>query len=169
MTGGLARGRHARSGRRRITRLLGGVLLIGAGLVVFRYATELANLIGGYIAPPPQGGDVSGSGLTEGYLPFAVWGSGFTLLGIGAAMLRSAFMSSMIGPMGGAPMGGAAAMSPDAMNAYMQQALSVAKTNAPRAGTDPAAGKEVVKIKCRNCGALEAEDAAFCRKCGKPL
>ena len=30
-------------------------------------------------------------------------------------------------------------------------------------------GKEVVKIKCRNCGYLETEDAEFCSKCGKAL
>ncbi|MHA1225843.1 MAG: hypothetical protein ACTSR2_06075 [Candidatus Hodarchaeales archaeon] len=29
--------------------------------------------------------------------------------------------------------------------------------------------KEVVRIKCRNCGYLETEDATFCSKCGKPL
>src|SRR3989304_6132007 len=37
----------------------------------------------------------------------------------------------------------------------------------PVAGAPSA--KEVVKIKCRNCGSLEAEDAAFCRKCGQPI
>jgi hypothetical protein len=30
-------------------------------------------------------------------------------------------------------------------------------------------GKEVVKIKCRNCGYLETEDAEFCSKCGQPM
>jgi len=29
--------------------------------------------------------------------------------------------------------------------------------------------KEVVKIKCRNCGYLETEDAEFCSKCGQPM
>ena len=29
--------------------------------------------------------------------------------------------------------------------------------------------KEVVKIKCRNCGYLDTEDAEFCSKCGKKL
>jgi hypothetical protein len=28
-------------------------------------------------------------------------------------------------------------------------------------------GKEVVKVKCRNCGYLETEDAEFCSKCGQ--
>ncbi|MHA1111880.1 MAG: hypothetical protein ACTSRE_12305 [Promethearchaeota archaeon] len=30
-------------------------------------------------------------------------------------------------------------------------------------------GKEVVKVKCRNCGYLETEDAKFCSKCSEPL
>ena len=30
-------------------------------------------------------------------------------------------------------------------------------------------GKEVVKIKCRNCGYLETEDAEFCSKCGQAM
>ena len=29
--------------------------------------------------------------------------------------------------------------------------------------------KEVVKVKCRNCGYLESEDAEFCSKCGQTL
>ena len=30
-------------------------------------------------------------------------------------------------------------------------------------------GKEVVKVKCRNCGYLETEDAEFCSKCGQTV
>jgi hypothetical protein len=29
--------------------------------------------------------------------------------------------------------------------------------------------KEIIKIKCRDCGYLETEDAQFCSKCGKPI
>jgi len=29
--------------------------------------------------------------------------------------------------------------------------------------------KEVIKIKCRNCGSLNDEDAKFCKSCGKEL
>ena len=81
-------------------------------------------------------------------------------------MLRGAFMSAA---MGGGPMGGGAGMSPDALDAYMQQALSGTRRATSMLGVDPAPPKEVVKVKCRNCGNLEMEDAAFCRKCGKPL
>jgi len=66
-------------------------------------------------------------------------------------------------------MGGAGGMSEESLNAYMQQALSAAQGTAAQAGTVVPATKEVVKVKCRNCGSLEAEDAAFCRKCGQPI
>ena len=29
--------------------------------------------------------------------------------------------------------------------------------------------KEVIKIKCKNCGYLDSEDAEFCSKCGKKI
>jgi len=33
----------------------------------------------------------------------------------------------------------------------------------------PGAGGTVVRVKCRNCGYLETEDAEFCSKCGQRL
>ncbi|MBO0889016.1 zinc ribbon domain-containing protein [Candidatus Bathyarchaeota archaeon] len=36
-------------------------------------------------------------------------------------------------------------------------------------GTNPLHSETTVKVKCRNCGYLENEDAAFCGKCGKLL
>ena len=30
-------------------------------------------------------------------------------------------------------------------------------------------GKEVIKVKCRNCGFLDTEDAEFCSKCGQTM
>ena len=36
-------------------------------------------------------------------------------------------------------------------------------------GANPLGGESVVKVKCRNCGYLENEDAMYCGKCGKPL
>jgi hypothetical protein len=36
-------------------------------------------------------------------------------------------------------------------------------------GTNPLQSGSVVKVKCRNCGYLENEDAIYCGKCGKPL
>ena len=36
-------------------------------------------------------------------------------------------------------------------------------------GTNPLQSETTVKVKCRNCGYLENEDATFCGRCGKPL
>jgi hypothetical protein len=36
-------------------------------------------------------------------------------------------------------------------------------------GASPVKSESVVKVKCRNCGYLENEDAIYCGKCGKPL
>ena len=36
-------------------------------------------------------------------------------------------------------------------------------------GVSPVRDESVVKVKCRNCGYLENEDAIYCGKCGKPL
>src|SRR2546426_12451085 len=36
-------------------------------------------------------------------------------------------------------------------------------------GANPLGRESVVKVKCRNCGYLENEDAIYCGKCGKPL
>ena len=33
----------------------------------------------------------------------------------------------------------------------------------------PGVGGTVVRVKCRNCGYLETEDAEFCSKCGQRL
>ena len=172
MAEALTRARKPRSGRRKIALILIGLAMIGAGILVFRYASDIAGQVGDLIGPPPSSGDnITGSGFSQaGYLPFIVWGFGFTLIGSGAAMIRSAFLSSMTGSMGGMGMGGAAGgMSEDSLNAYMQQALSASQRTAMQAGAVAPAAKEVVKIKCRNCGSLEAEDAAFCRKCGQPI
>ena len=35
--------------------------------------------------------------------------------------------------------------------------------------TDSKASKEIIKIKCRNCGYLDTEDAEFCSKCGSKI
>lgn len=169
MAGGMTRTRRPRSGSRKIVMVLAGLVLIGAGLFVFRYSSDIAVRVGGYISPPPEGDrNITGSGFTEGYFPFVVWGFGFTLIGAGGAMIRRAFMSSSMGSMGGPSMGGVGGMSPEMLETYVQQAVSATqRTAVPGGPTDSA--KEVVKIKCRTCGSLEAEDAAYCRKCGNPL
>jgi ribosomal protein L40E len=152
-----------------------GLVLIGAGIIVFRYSSEIAVQVSGIVGTPPSPGDsnMTGMGFGASYLPFIVWGFGFSLIGAGGAMLRSAVLS----PMGGGPsmgamgpmMGGASMASPEMMDTYVQQAMAASSRAAANQSAPQAPAKEVVRIKCRNCGSLEAEDAAFCRKCGKAL
>jgi len=148
-----------------------GLVLIGAGLFVFRYTTEIAGQVGDIVSPPPAGaGNVTGVGMgQEAYVPFVVWGFGFSLIGAGAAMIRSGFMSAIMSGGVGGGMTGMAGMDPDAMNSYMRQALSTANRATLQLVSGQATQKEVVRIKCRNCGSLEAEDAMFCRKCGNAI
>src|SRR3989442_4434633 len=138
-----------------------GLILIGGGLVVFRYSADIAGQLESYINPPPDSGNITGLGSPGAwYLPYAVWGFGFTLIGLGGTMLRSAFMSVVMGGAEGA-MGGGAGVAPDALEAYMQQALSTPPggTNTPR--SDPAPPKEVVKVNGRKCVNLEIAEAAL--------
>src|SRR2546428_6770800 len=98
-----------------------GLVLIGAGLVVFRYSADIAGQLDSYISPPPDTGSNMTGLVSPGgwYLPFAVWGFGFTLVGLGGTMLRGAFMSAA---MGGGPMEGGAGRSPEALGTYKQKA-----------------------------------------------
>src|SRR5881398_1688412 len=84
-----------------------GLVLIGAGLVVFRYSADIAGQLDSYISPPPDTGSNMTGLVSPGgwYLPFAVWGFGFTLVGLGGTMLRGAFISAAMGG-GGGPIGG---------------------------------------------------------------
>src|SRR5207245_10975095 len=102
-----------------------GLILIGAGLVVFRYSADIAGQLDSYISPPPDNGNNITGLVSPGgwYLPFAVWGFGFTLIGLGGTMLRSAFTFAVMGGAGGA-MGGGRGVSAAALDAYGAQAPS---------------------------------------------
>lgn len=166
MSVGVVRPRRPKTVRRKAAQVVVALGLIGAGLLVFRYATEIAGQVGGFVAPPPEGGDVSGLGSQFAYLPLLVWAFGFTLIGLGGNALRTAFLS----PAGGMGGGGFAGGTPfDEIEGQLQQMIAATRAVTPQPGTLPQAAKEVVKIKCRKCGNLESEDAAFCRKCGQPL
>jgi ribosomal protein L40E len=166
---GFARPRRPKTVRRKVVQVVVGLGLIGAGLLVFRYATEIAGQVEAFVAPPPEGSDGTGLGFQYAYLPFLVWGFGFTLIGLGGNALRTAFLSPVSSGMGGGFGGGASLDEIQGHLREMEQMMAATRAVAPRAGTYPEAPKEVVKIKCRNCGNLESEDAAFCRKCGQPL
>src|SRR2546422_10963626 len=129
-----------------------GLIMIGAGLVLFRDSADIAGQLDSYINPPPDSGNITGLGSPGAwYLPYAVWGFGFTLIGLGGTMLRSAFMSVVMGGAEGA-MGGGAGVSPRALETHMPQGLSTTPggTHTPRG--EPAPPQERGKVKGRKCG-----------------
>jgi hypothetical protein len=154
--------RRSRGVGRKIGRIVSGLILIGAGLFVLTNWAWIAGQVGAYVSPPSaQGAGITGSDYSGGYMSFVIWGFGFSLIGSGGAVLRSAARSSFAGAGGGGLAGGMG--SPEMMNAYMERAMSAT----PRSVASSA--PEVVRIKCRHCGSLEAEDATYCRKCGQAL
>src|SRR3989442_6213583 len=91
-----------------------GLILIGAGLVLFRYSADIAGQLDSYINPPPDSGNITGLGSPGAwYLPYAVWGFGFTLIGLGGTMLPRAVLSVVMVVVEGA-MGGMAVSAPGA-------------------------------------------------------
>ena len=158
-------GRSRRAGRR-LGRIAIGLVLVGAGLLVLANSTRIAGLVSAYVNPAPDPASaVTSSSYSESYFPFVVWGFGFSLIGYGAAVLRGGFRASFGRGRSGLVAGGVE--SSEVLNAYMQQAMSTVPTAVPQTPRFPP--REVVRIKCRNCGSLEAEDVAYCRKCGQPL
>src|SRR2546426_11991923 len=116
-----------------------GLILIGEGLVVFRYSADIAGQLDSYINPPPDSGNITGLGSPGAwYLPYAVWGFGFTLIGLGGTMLRSAFISVVMGGAEGA-LGGGGGVSPGALETDMQAALSTTPAATETARGAPAA------------------------------
>lgn len=143
-----------------------GIVFLAVGVFVLFNSTEIANRLAPYFPAEPAGPGGTAGFTYAWYLPYMVWGFGLSLIGAGAGMFRMAFMSSAMG-MGSAGMGGlgGVSMSPDILQAQMAQM----ETLAARAQVATSPPKADVRVKCRNCGNLEAEDAEFCRKCGKPL
>ncbi|MHB1261008.1 MAG: hypothetical protein ACYC2H_04750 [Thermoplasmatota archaeon] len=111
---------------------------------------------------------------TTGYLTFfrehAMW---FIALGVAGLVLGFVLnmvtmrrqTKRMMGGMSGMGMGGmgASGSMPDVTQLMAMQRMAGTPTVATGATT------EVVKVRCKACSSLEAESAAFCSKCGKPL
>lgn len=140
-------------------------VLLGAG--VFLFSSDISDRVRTFVQPDGDPTDPTGIGQTW-YASYAVYGFALALIGVGAGLVRSAFHMSIQSYMtGGSAMG--AGPSPEFLEAISTGGLlhnQLAKADAERVA---ASEKTVVKIKCRNCGNLESEDGAFCRKCGQPL
>lgn len=152
-------------GRRRLVGIgLGlGTLAVGLFVLVDQawVGAQLQPLLGASLGSS----NTATAGLTPyGSVSYVVYAVGLGLVLSGVGLMRSIYRSSVSSYVSG---GGAGAMgfNPEALQDMMKTSMAHA---AAISGSAPAA-REIVKVKCRNCGSLEADDAAFCHKCGKPI
>ncbi len=155
-------GKKTRTGRRRLVAVGTSIVSILVGLYILTNQTFVASTIQPYLGSALGASGPAGEGFAQyGSLSYLVYAVGFGLIASGGAMLRMMFRSSMTSfASGGAAVGGMG-MSPEAMQTALT--ASMARIATPTAPTPQ------VKVKCRNCGSLEEEDATYCRKCGKPI
>jgi hypothetical protein len=162
---GTPTGKKPRTGTRRLVALGSSIVSILVGLYILTNQTFVASAIQPYIGSALGSPGPAADGFAAyGSLSYIVYAVGFGLIASGGAFLRMMYRSGMTSLATGGPSMGGMGMSAEAM----QNALSasMARIGTPAAGTPPA---PQVKVKCRNCGSLEVEDATYCRKCGKPI
>jgi hypothetical protein len=136
-----------------------GVVLIAVGFLLFLVAAILPFLaIQGFMQQPfnPSG---PGAAIGSFMLSFVLGAIGIVLLGIGGFALRFGMIrpvSSFIAT--------EAAPAIQTAAAALGGGLRQVGFGAPAAPPAPE-----VRVKCRNCGYLETEDAEFCSKCGQRM
>ncbi len=132
-----------------------GLVLVVAGLALF---------VGGIAIPfsamqgfrqDPFGFDPSGPFLAF----FVVSGLGMILFGIGGWALRLGLVRPVAGYV-------ASEASPAIRVGAEALGEGLRSSMGPITAASPAT---VVRVKCRNCGYLDTEDATYCSKCGQPL
>ena len=154
-----------RMGRRRLVGLGIGLGTLIAGVFVLADQTWVASQLQPVIGSSLGANGTAAVGMVPyGGLSYMVYAVGFGLIVSGIGLMRSIFRSSVSSYVsGGGP--GAMGIDPEALNNMMK--TSMAQMSAMGTATVPP--KETVKVKCLACGSLEAEDAAFCHKCGQPM
>jgi uncharacterized membrane protein len=138
-------------------RRMGAILLI-VGIVMFLVSSLPAFLAMNRVAADPF--QPGGFDLVSGsfFLSFLLGSIGFILIAVGAIALRlgmvqpvSGYLATEAGP-------------------AIRTASSAIGAGLRDVGFGPAAAPPtVVRVKCRNCGYLETEDAEFCSKCGQRI
>ncbi len=153
------------TGRRRLVGIGIGVGTVLVGLFVLADQAWVASQLQPYIGSALGAGSTATAGLTPfGSLSYMVYAIGIGLVISGVGAVRSIFRSSVSSYVSGGG-AGAMGMNPEALQSMMSARMTQA---AAFTGGTPAT-KDVVKVKCRNCGSLEAEDATYCRKCGQAI
>ena len=152
-------------GRRRLVGLGLGVGTLAGGAFVLVDPAWVGAQLQPFMGSALGAGNTTMAGLTPyGSLSYIVYAIGFGLVMSGIGLMRSIYRSSVSSFVsGGGP--GAMGINPDAINEMMNKSMAQMSSFSATA----AAPKETVKVKCRNCGSLEAEDSAFCHKCGQAI
>jgi hypothetical protein len=143
-----------------------GVSLFVVGLVLFLLSAVLPLLaISGFMENPwgsggPGFGGFGGFGsfASSVMLSFLLSTISFILMGVGAFALWLGLVR---------PVGGYVATEASPAIRTATTAIGSGLREAGFGGGAPAG--TVVRVKCRNCGYLETEDAEFCSKCGQRM
>ncbi len=158
------RSTRAHTGRRRLVGIGIGVGTLLVGLFVLVDQAWVASELQPFLGSALGAGNTAAAGLTPyGSLSYVVYAIGLGLVISGAGLVRSVFRSSVSSYVSGGS--GMPGMNPEALQGMMQTSMARATAASPAFGSP----KPAVKVKCRNCGSLEDEDATYCRKCGKAL
>lgn len=128
-----------------------GLILIVVGLVLFLTAASIM------MAPQSNPFDFAAT-QARMYSVFVTAFIGVIFFGLGFGLLRF----GMVRPV-------TSYLASEASPAIEQASEAVAEGLKEGFGRSPLRDEAVVKVRCRNCGYLENEDAAFCGRCGKPL
>jgi len=134
-----------------------GAALLGIGVVLFFLAFVPVLLAMNQFISNPFG-SAPGSIMGSFILSFVISAIGILLMGAGGFALRLGLIRPVTSYV-------ASEASP-----AIQTAATALGEGFREAGFGAASpGGTVVRVKCRNCGYLETEDAEFCSKCGQRL
>lgn len=151
-------------GRRRLVGIGLGVGTLAVGLFVLAEQAWVGAELQPFVGNALGAGSTATAGLTPyGSLSYIVYALGFGLIMSGVGLMRSIYRSSVSSYVSGGP--AAMGMNPTAIQDMMKTSMAQMSAMTATAATP----KETVKVKCRNCGSLEPEDAAFCHKCGQAI
>ncbi len=149
---------------RQLTRL--GAALLIVGIVLFLGSTLPAFLSMSQFTQNPFGS--FGSIMGAFFLSFVLGAVGIVLIGAGAFVLRfglirpvTKYVATEAGP--------AIEYASASVGRGVMQGLGAGGGIPVRIEGNVAPAISTVKVKCRNCGYLESEDATYCSKCGKPV
>ena len=142
-----------------------GITLLAVGFLLFIVGAVLPFLAIGGFAQNPWGPDGTGFGGFSSFassvaMSFVLSAIGLVLMAIGGFTLRFGLVRPV-----------ASYLAVEASPAIQTEAAALASgLRAAGFGATHAAGSRPdVRVKCRNCGYLDTEDAEFCSKCGQRM